>query len=347
MKKLIIIGGGFSGAYLAKKLQDQFDLTLIDSKEYFEFTPSVLKALVQPKLISRIQVPHRKYLPKANLILGPATKITAKEVYVSNKIILFDYLVISSGSSYSLPIKSNEIILINRDKSLQEYSIQLHSAKQILIVGGGLVGIELAAEIATTFPEKQITICHSQSCLLERCIPKIQDYVLSFLKKKKVKIILNEKVIKKNKNLFLTNQNTIIPADLAFWCTGINPNSKFLGNFNLNQKRFLRVNDFLQVDSYQNIFAAGDITALPEEKTAQNAEEQARIVIKNILSLEQNQPLIKYLSSPRMMLISLGHFNGILTYKNIIITGIIPAILKKIVEWRTLQRYRFQPPRKN
>ncbi len=340
MKRLIIIGGGFSGAYLAKKLQNKFDLTLIDSKEYFEFTPSVLKALVQPKLIPKIQVRHQNYLQKAKLIFDPVQKITQNKVYTEKYTLSFDYLVISSGSSYSLPIKSNEIILINRDKSLQEYSTQLYSAKHILIVGGGLVGIELAAEIATTFPEKQITLCHSQSCLLERCIPKVQDSVLSFLKKKEIKVILNEKVIKKDKNIFLTNQTTPLPADLTFWCTGINLNSKFLGNFNLNQKRFLRVNDFLQVDSYQNIFAAGDITALPEEKTAQNAEEQARIVIKNILSLEQNQPLIKYLSSPRMMLISLGRFKGILTYKNFAITGVIPAILKKLVEWRTLQRYR-------
>lgn len=340
MKKLIIIGGSFSGAYLAKKLQNKFDLTLIDSKEYFEFTPSVLKALVQPKLIPKIQVQHQNYLKKARLIFDPVHKISQNKVYTEKYTLSFDYLIISSGSGYNPPIKSNGIILINRNKNLQEYSAQLHSAKQILIVGGGLVGIELAAEIATAFENKSITLCHSQSCLLERCLPKVQDYILSFLKRKKVKIILNEKVIKKDKNIFLTNQNTIIPADLAFWCTGINPNSEFLGNFNLDQKKFLKVNEFLQVDSHQNIFAAGDITAVPEEKTAQNAEKQAKIVLRNILNLEQNKPLVKYLSSPRMMLISLGKFNGILTYKNIIIPGIIPAILKKFVEWKTLQRYR-------
>ncbi|HLD71959.1 MAG TPA: FAD-dependent oxidoreductase [Candidatus Nanoarchaeia archaeon] len=340
MKKLIIIGGGFSGAYLAKELQDKFDLTLIDSKEYFEFTPSVLKALIRPKLIPKIQVQHQNYLKKARLIFEPVQKITSENVHTKEHTFPFDYLVISSGSSYHPPIKSKEVILINRDQTLQEYSTQLHSAKQILIIGGGLVGIELAAEIATNFQDKYVVLCHSQSCLLERCLPKIQGYVLSFLRKNSVKVILNEKVIKKEKNVFLTNQNREIPADLVFWCIGISPNSEFLSNFNLDQKKFLKVNTFLQVNPHPNIFAAGDITAIPEEKTAQNAEEQAKIVMKNILNLEQNKPLIKYRSSSRMMLISLGKFNGILTYKHFSLTGIIPATLKRLVQLETIQRYK-------
>ena len=42
MKKLIILGGGFAGAKIAKALENIYDVILIDSKDYFEFTPGIL-----------------------------------------------------------------------------------------------------------------------------------------------------------------------------------------------------------------------------------------------------------------------------------------------------------------
>lgn len=60
--RLVIIGGGFAGAFAAKKLEDFFDLTLIDTKDYFEFTPSVLRTIVEPNHISSIQIYHNQYL---------------------------------------------------------------------------------------------------------------------------------------------------------------------------------------------------------------------------------------------------------------------------------------------
>ena len=62
MKKVVIIGGGFAGSTVAKKLQNYFDVTLIDGEDYFEFTPGVLRVIVKPKHFAKIQVPHKEYL---------------------------------------------------------------------------------------------------------------------------------------------------------------------------------------------------------------------------------------------------------------------------------------------
>ena len=59
MKKLVIIGGGFAGAKIAKALESEFNVTLIDSKDYFEFTPSILRAIIKTKYLKKIQILHK------------------------------------------------------------------------------------------------------------------------------------------------------------------------------------------------------------------------------------------------------------------------------------------------
>ena len=66
MKKVVVIGGGFAGAYIARHLEKDFDVTLIDTKDYFEFTPGILRTIVFPKHMKRIQVLHTHYLHKSH-----------------------------------------------------------------------------------------------------------------------------------------------------------------------------------------------------------------------------------------------------------------------------------------
>ena len=61
-KKVVIVGGGFAGSHVAKSLEKYFDVFLIDTKDYFEFTPGVLRAIVEPLHIRNIQVLHNHYL---------------------------------------------------------------------------------------------------------------------------------------------------------------------------------------------------------------------------------------------------------------------------------------------
>jgi NADH dehydrogenase FAD-containing subunit len=56
MIRVVIIGGGFAGCELAKRLHDFFDVILIDSKNYFECTPAMPRALVDVGFIGNIHV---------------------------------------------------------------------------------------------------------------------------------------------------------------------------------------------------------------------------------------------------------------------------------------------------
>ncbi len=337
MKKIIIIGGGFSGSWLARKLEKKFQVTLIDTKDYFEFTPSILRTIVEPNHLNKIQSLHQNYLKKTTILKDKVKTVTKKEVIMSKQKISFDYLVICSGSRYNSLIKQENVVLAYRGETLKKYSEKVSSSKKILIIGGGLVGIELAAEIKEKHSDKEIIIVQSQKTCIPRCNQKAINYTHEYLNKKKIEIIFGEKVINNKQNTFFTDKQTKINADLAFFCTGITPNSEFLTkNFPkyLDSRKFIITNSNLQLN--KNIFVAGDVTAIKEEKTAQNAEKQAEIVYQNIINLEKNKPLTNYTSKPRMMLISLGKHKGILTYKNFTWTGIIPAILKNFVEWKEM-----------
>lgn len=343
MKKLVIIGGGFAGAKIAKSLENYFETTLIDDKDYFEFTPGVLRSIIEPEHLKKIQVLHNHYLKKTKVINGCVKKIFQKEIMLDNNYkIEFDYLVISSGSRYNMPFKEKNVVIATRGSHLRNYHNQLSKSNEIVIIGGGIVGVELAGEISWKYPDKKITIIHHGNRLMPRNSEKSANHTEKYLIKKNVKIIYGQKATKKEEKIIITDKGTKINSDMAFLCTGITPNSDFINKDSkiLNEKKQIKVNEYLQVQGYENIFAGGDITDIKEEKTAQNAEKQGAIITNNIINLDKKNPLIKYKSKSRAMVISLSKYKGIFEYKNFVLTGLIPAFLKSFVEWKTMIRYK-------
>ena len=343
MKKVVVIGGGFAGAYCARRLETKFDLTLIDSKDYYEFTPAVLRTIVEPWHARRIEVEHRRYLKKAKIVKSMVTKVTPNSAFVGDKEYSFDYLIIAAGSSYTTPIKEDNLVVSSRAAELKEYAERLREAERVLVIGGGIVGVELAAEIITHFPSKKVTILHSGQKLIDRNPPRAIEYTTNWLTKRCVEIIYGERASGTKDGLYETDKGRKMKVDLAFWCTGITPNGNLVGDSlsaALGKNHSINVNPYMQVMGCSHIFAAGDLTGIREEKTAQNAEKQAGVVVENIIRLEAGKDLVSYESKPRVMIISLGKWDGFLTYKNFVVTGLIPGLLKNVVEWKTMVHYR-------
>jgi len=345
-KSVVVVGGGFAGSYVAQSLEDYFHVTLIDTKDYFEFTPSVLRTIVEPTHIKKLQVIHNHYLKSATVILKEVLGIQGDCVVLDDQSVPFDYLVINSGSAYNQPFKETKLIGSARASTLRESNYTIRKVSKILIIGGGLVGVELAAEIASHFPSKEVILVHSHATLIERFPKKAIRYVTGFLRDRGVKIILNERVIGHHGQTFVTSQGTQVVGEVAFLCTGIKPNSAFLKDqFKeaIAESGYIRVTDHLQLASniiYPNIFVAGDVVDTKEEKLAQGAELMANLVVHNIFCMERGRVMKKY-SSPftRPVLISLGKFHGVFVYGKWAVCGPLPALLKEAVEWKTLVRY--------
>lgn len=331
MKRVVIIGGGFAGSYCAQRLEKRFAVTLIDEKDYFEFTPAILRTLVEPKYLSRIQIKHAEYLSKAKTVVEKVKHLTSQAVHTNKHIYPFDYLILASGSGYASPIKNSSIV-VNRAVELRRYAQRLAQTPSVLILGGGIVGVELAAEIIEKYPAKSITLVHSRSQLMGRLHPKAGETAKRFLEAKGVKIILN----KKGRELAKELKDT---SGLVFSCTGILPHSQFLPSSFL-ENGMIKVNSHLQVPHHPLIFSAGDVNNIAEEKTAQNAEAQAKTVVQNILRLEKGNSLKTYSPRERILVISLGKKRGVICFKNFIFFGRTAAILKRLIQWRVMWKKR-------
>ncbi len=344
MKKIAIIGGGFAGSFAAGKLEKNFEVTLIDTKNYFEFTPGVLRTIVEPEYIKKLQVMHEQYLKRANVIVGRVKEVSKNFVKVNGKNIRFDYLIISSGSFYHTPFKDQKVVITTRAEKLRKHYRDLFNAKKVLIIGGGPVGVELAGEILWKYGnEKEITIVHSKEKLLERNSDRAIKYAENYLKNRGVKTICNEKVVEIKPKFCLTDKKTIVGYDIAFLCTGITPHFKFMKRYfsdKLNERNQIKVNEYLQVEGEKNIFSAGDVNNIAQEKTAQNAEAQAKTVVQNILALENKKNMRIFESKITSQVISLGKNYGIYTNGRITVGGFFPGKLKGFIEWKEMAEKR-------
>ena len=156
---VVIVGGSFAGLRVQRELsEDGYDVTVVDVKDYFEYTPGVLRLYTQPERLTSLSAP----LPRAHnqLVVGEATSVTptAVKVHVADdagvteqRELPYDYLLLASGTSYPCaPIKPTvaERTLAARQAAWDAAAAALRDAPSAVVVGGGLVGVELAAEIA-------------------------------------------------------------------------------------------------------------------------------------------------------------------------------------------------------
>ncbi len=106
------------------------------------------------------------------------------------ELIKFDYLIICTGFSYAKPIKdASANTLIARKKSLLDQYQKIEESDSILVVGGGIVGVELAGELAVKYGKtnlKKIGICQRGDRLLPLLPSKAGMYAELFFKEHNV-----------------------------------------------------------------------------------------------------------------------------------------------------------------
>ncbi|KAI9137824.1 hypothetical protein BKA69DRAFT_1087905 [Paraphysoderma sedebokerense] len=138
-KRVVVLGGGFCGALLASILDKmpRFNVCLIDSKTFFEYTPSVVKEIPNPSTVDNIRIPHSEIVQNGHFVLGYVDSVTPHHVSLGNVEIPFDYLAIATGSTYASHIKAANISSTYRSKKLSYEHQRLVKSRNVLIVGGG------------------------------------------------------------------------------------------------------------------------------------------------------------------------------------------------------------------
>lgn len=343
---VVIVGGGFCGATVAKKLDSLqgLEVTLLNKTSFFEYNPSAHKCITDASYQKYIRVPFSEFLPNTTVINDEVKQIEKDHLKISSKDISFDLLVIATGVDYPIYLENKKNVY---KLTTSEDAIQIHKglkdASDLLIVGGGYIGTEIAAEIATKRKGISVTLVHSHDRLLERGRFLVSQYAKRFLQKRKVNILFEEKIIDHKKGSFFTNTGRTINSDLAIWCTGTKADPWFLkdlGSDVLSKRQRIIVNEFLQLPKYPHIYAGGDITDIAEEKTARKAEIHAHIISKNIVCQKNKSNLKRYTSGVSPLVISLGDVYGISQFGPAVLAGLGQGVLKGLIEWWTLEQIR-------
>ncbi|KAI9322529.1 hypothetical protein BX666DRAFT_2109025 [Dichotomocladium elegans] len=304
--RVVIIGGGFTGFTVAAILDPMplFHVTVIDTKDSFEYTPGIIKTIVNPEECSSMRVRHDAYVKNGRVIIGYATKVSddAKSVVVNGETIELDYLVIATGSSYNSQLKSTDISVLYRSTGLEHVSEELAKARRVLIVGGGLVGCELASEIALRtfpgdFPHKHITLVESHDKVISRSDPGQRERAMDYLSDLGIEVVCNERIVDlegtENNGNYLGSSGRIYSGyDKVFMATGTRPNSQLIATSPtleccVDNWGRINVKPTLQVDhyKYRHIFAGGDVTNIVEEKTGYAATLAGVCIARNICRL--------------------------------------------------------------
>lgn len=107
-----------------------------------------------------------------------------------------DFVVICTGHGYSHPVKASqdETSLLVRKHGLAKHAKELTVTKSILVIGGGLVGVELAAEVCSKYPKKKVTLITRSAALLPELPKRCQDVALMWLRRRRVEVLLEDEI---------------------------------------------------------------------------------------------------------------------------------------------------------
>lgn len=353
--RVVILGGGYAGVAVAKKLDEsgQFSVLLVDRKSYFLNKPGTVRLTVEKNWASTVMVPYSKLLKNGAFLQAEVDEIRTDSVVLRgySSPIRFDYLVISLGSSPDFPGRA---LPNDRSSTLLQFNSVYESVKaasSITIIGGGPTGVEIAGEIGTDFPEKKVRIVHAGGDILaDNLKPEFKQKVTAVLKKLKVDIIYNERIVLDEEQKSQLTGSRLLKAkpsstsfalrtesgqdfqqNLAIFATGTHvANAPLQQNFAavLNDEGRLNVNEFMQVEGHSNIFALGDIAG-KHTKLAFLAGQQGELTGANLLSLKANKKLKawKPMDKPAAF-ISLGRKSGYGQFGDSIMGPFIVAAMK-------------------
>lgn len=330
-KHVLIIGAGYGGVQLALTLmKKKANFTIVDQKECLHHNVAAVRAIIQPGFAKKTVIPYEPTFG-SHFRRGKVTKIDVETKQVTledGTELTYDILVIASGSVG--PMKESEG---SCEEIIAKYSKVVEQVKEshdVVVVGGGPVGVEVAAEVATIYPDKKVTVIHGGKQLINpEATHKFIEKVTALLKDMRVEVLLDDNV----ENLdelpdqvhgsyeVKTQKGKTVHADIILKCTGLKPNSSSYSSglsSHMTENGFLKVNEHLQVEGLKEVFAFGDCSNTKEPKLAYVAKLQADLVAKNLANLINKQPLDPWKSDAVkiFMGLSMGSRHGVLALKS-------------------------------
>jgi ferredoxin-nitrate reductase len=361
---IIVVGAGAASFRFIQNYREHntTDTIQVFSKEPHPFYNRVLLPEYVTEELTWEQLQKIKEGQLSKLKISLQTNLSIEKIDPERQIVTdcngtehtYDKLILATGSRAFIP-KDAQLDLPGRftmrsradaDK-FKDYldATQLPSETQhVVIVGGGLLGLELAAALQHT--NVKVTIIQRASRLMERQLDLVSSQLLSLdVQERGIHIYFDNEVStvfddpdSKTLNITLKSGKTI-QANAIVYAIGTQPNIKIARDNSISCGRGIKVNKHLQTN-YPNIFAIGEIAEFENQLfgITSAAEEQAAIlanfILGDISSTYSGSVLMNILKFKDLELCSIGeiiipeHGDG---YEEIVFTDITRRYYKKCI----------------
>ncbi|WP_111895587.1 3-phenylpropionate/cinnamic acid dioxygenase ferredoxin--NAD(+) reductase subunit [Acinetobacter sp. MB5] len=313
VQTIAIVGAGQAGASAILELRaQQFagEIILIGDEPHlpYERPPLSKDAILNPEQ-TKLEILSEQKLAELNVQVISNNAVIKLQpeahqlVLKSGDVIHYDKLLLATGGSArrlpTLDALGQQVYTLRNLEDSQKLIPVLQPEKRILIVGGGVIGLELASSARAK--GCQVTVLEQGPMVMGRCSPlHLSEFLLQQHQREGVVIHLNAKLKcaeRHDQEVVLTLENgQQFTGDAVIYGIGIIPNTDLAQDAGLDVDFAIRVNAYCQT-SNPDIYAAGDVaTQLTPEgqyrriETWENANNQAGIFARHVMGNEFAKP---------------------------------------------------------
>ena len=304
--KVAVVGNNVAGTTFAKALRDADKDVEIDI-----FTDETVPYYARPKLIDFVSgaigdgdvlfYPMEWY-EKNRLSLRLGSKVNkidiqGKRIQVGHEWTAYDKLVLANGSSAFLPpfkgLPKDNVFTLRTLEDAKRIREAADDAHRVVVIGGGLLGLETARALSTGFPDLEITILEYAEHLLMRQLDHegariLQDWIsqtgTTVLTKAETEELLGDGSIATAVKL---KDGRTIECDMVVVSAGARPNLQLAKDAGLEVNRGIKVDGSLRT-SGDDVYAIGDVAEYEGRVWGMipPALDQARVAAKKVLGTE-------------------------------------------------------------
>jgi NADH dehydrogenase len=379
-KRVVIIGGGFAGLKLARKLsRKKFQVVMIDKNNYHCFQPLLYQISMGGLEPDSIAFPLRKWLRKKSAFfrMTDVYEIVPGEnkLVTADGILSYDILIIATGSKTNFfgnkEVEKNALVLKSIPgaldirswifQNLEEavYEKRKDDFLNIVVVGGGPTGVEIAGAFADLkkhvlpkdysellFSGFKIIIVEGSDKLLGAMSSTASRYATDALKKMGVEIKVKTQLKEYDGLEAVLSTGEKIRTHILIWSAGVigNPISG-ISSDSLHKNLRYKTDSFNRIEGYENIYAVGDVAAIttnnePAHPMLAPVAIQQAGNLVHNLNLSSSSSWKKFKYFNKGVLATIGRNKAVADFGPLHFTGFIAWIIWVFVHLMTLVGFR-------
>ena len=326
-KKIVIVGGGFAGLNLAKKLdKKKFEITLIDRNNFHSFPPLFYQIASCGLDTGNISFPFRREMRKMTDVryeMGNVQSVdpVAHTVTTQFNTIKYDRLIIAAGTTNNyfgiqglkekvFTLKSvNQALRLKSEilERLERASLCKDPARRkellsFVVIGGGPTGVEVAGAIGEMkryilkreYPELSrnditVTLIEGTNRVLRTMSEQSSEKAYDYLRHLMVDVQLERTMTKYENNIVELSDGRNLYSEVVIWTAGIT--GETVEGFSKETfgpgNRFI-VDEFNKVKDVEDVYAIGDIAFLTSPKFQRGYPQLAQVAIQQATNLAKN-----------------------------------------------------------